>query len=185
MERRIIPQKTRHSVRSCIYALGLIIASFIPISCDNNAMETEDTSTTETITETFQRVVNAINNQDLDALDDLVRPTFVRHCQATAPLEVNSLDAFKEFLRQDRATFPDEHISVNMAFADGNMLAAHLTLTGTQEGPIGPFPATGKKATVEFLGILRFEGGKVAEMWVEWDNLNMLSQLGLFPPPSE
>ena len=36
-----------------------------------------------------------------------------------------------------------------------------------------------------FLGILRFEERKIAEMWVEWDNLNILTQLGHFPLPGE
>jgi hypothetical protein len=33
-----------------------------------------------------------------------------------------------------------------------------------------------------FIGILRLAEGKIAEIWVEWDNLNALSQLGHFPP---
>jgi hypothetical protein len=32
------------------------------------------------------------------------------------------------------------------------------------------------------MSILRLEGGKIVEMWVEWDNLNILTQLGHFPP---
>jgi hypothetical protein len=39
--------------------------------------------------------------------------------------------------------------------------------------------------TLPFIGILRIEDGKVVEIWVEWDNLNTLSQLGHFPPPKE
>ena len=50
---------------------------------------------------------------------------------------------------------------------------------------MGPYSASGKKVDVRFLGILRFEEGKIAEMWVEWDNLNILTQLGHFPPPGE
>ncbi|MCH8960675.1 MAG: hypothetical protein IH820_04960 [Bacteroidetes bacterium] len=38
---------------------------------------------------------------------------------------------------------------------------------------------------MRFLGILRIEEGKIAEMWVEWDNLNILTQLGHFPLPGE
>lgn len=72
-----------------------------------------------------------------------------------------------------------------MIIAEGDKLAVYMTYTGTQKGPFGPFPATGKRVTPPFLGILRFEAGKIAEMWVEWDNLDMLKQLGLFSPPSE
>jgi hypothetical protein len=36
-----------------------------------------------------------------------------------------------------------------------------------------------------FIGILRIEDGKVAEIWVEWDNLYALAQLGHLEPPTE
>jgi hypothetical protein len=35
---------------------------------------------------------------------------------------------------------------------------------------------------IPFIGIARFKDGKVAELWVEWDNLGALTQLGHFPP---
>jgi predicted ester cyclase len=50
---------------------------------------------------------------------------------------------------------------------------------------MGPFPASGKKLELPFIGILRIEDGKVAEIWVEWDNLYALAQLGLLEPPTE
>jgi hypothetical protein len=33
------------------------------------------------------------------------------------------------------------------------------------------------------MSIFRIEAGQIAELWVEWDNVAMLKQLGLFPPP--
>jgi predicted ester cyclase len=47
---------------------------------------------------------------------------------------------------------------------------------------MGPFPASGNRVDLKFIGILRIENGKVAEIWVEWDNLTVLTQLGHFPP---
>jgi predicted ester cyclase len=43
---------------------------------------------------------------------------------------------------------------------------------------------TGRKFTVVNIVIQHLEDGKVAETWVSWDNVAMLSQLGLFPPPA-
>lgn len=63
------------------------------------------------------------------------------------------------------------------------IVAARFTYTGTQTGPMGEFPATGQRVEAPFLAIFRLEAGQVAELWVEWDNLAMLTQLGLFPPP--
>jgi predicted ester cyclase len=48
---------------------------------------------------------------------------------------------------------------------------------------MGPFPPSGKPLEIPFLGILRIEDGKIAEIWVEWDNLSALTKLGHLPPP--
>ncbi len=37
--------------------------------------------------------------------------------------------------------------------------------------------------TIPFMGILSVVNGKIAEMWVEWDNLGALAQLGHVPGP--
>jgi len=50
---------------------------------------------------------------------------------------------------------------------------------------MGNFPPTGKSVESKFLTIFRIEDGRIAEIWVEWDNLAMLTQLGLFPPPEK
>jgi steroid delta-isomerase-like uncharacterized protein len=135
--------------------------------------------------EVVRRLIAAINNRDFDLLDELVAPDVVRHSQATAGVEVRSLEQFKEFLRQDLATFPDAQQQIHTIIGEGDKVALYLTLTGTQDGPAGPFPATGKEVVVQFLGIMRVEQGKVAEIWVEWDNLNILTQLGHYPPEAE
>ena len=48
---------------------------------------------------------------------------------------------------------------------------------------MGPFPPSGYAIDLKFIRILRVEDGKIAEIWVEWDNLAVLTQLGHFPPP--
>jgi len=67
-------------------------------------------------------------------------------------------------------------------FAQGDKVAYVSTMTGTQTGPMGDLPASGKSFTVVNIIIQRLEGGKIAETWVSWDNVAMLSQLGFFPP---
>ena len=52
-----------------------------------------------------------------------------------------------------------------------------------QDGPMGPFPATGNPVSLEYAGFLRIEDGMIAEMWVVWDNLGMLVGLGHLEPP--
>jgi len=135
--------------------------------------------------EIAQKMIDAINNKDYDILDNLIAPDIVRHCQATPNLNIRSLDEFKDFLKVDSKTFPDSHITTEILIAEGDMVVGYFTYSGTQEGAMGPFPATGKKADLKYLGILRIEDGKIAEMWVEWDNMTFLTQLGHFPLPEK
>jgi predicted ester cyclase len=133
----------------------------------------------------FLRGIEAINSKNLEALNDLVTSNFVRHCQATPDVKVNSLDDFKKYLRQDSATFPDSHLTIDQVFVEGDFVAFHGIYVGTQKGPMGPFPPSNKTMSLEIIGLQRIENGKAAEMWVTWDNLAALTQLGYFPPPQQ
>jgi steroid delta-isomerase-like uncharacterized protein len=122
--------------------------------------------------------IAAINAHRLDRLDDLVAADFVRHSDAAGATPVRSLADLKTFLRHEQATFPDGHERVEDLVADGDRVAVRLTFRGTQHGPLGEYPPTGRVMTAQYLAIYRVEGGQIAEAWVEWDNLHGLRQLG-------
>jgi steroid delta-isomerase-like uncharacterized protein len=130
-----------------------------------------------------RRLTASVNAGDWGALDDLLTDDFCRHSQATADVQVRSRTEFKQLQESFAATMPDQHVTIEMLVAEADKVAAYATYTGTQTGPMGPFPATGKKVDSRFLSIFRIEDGRIAELWVEYDNLAMLTQLGLFPPP--
>jgi predicted ester cyclase len=155
-----------------LFAVTIMLVPFVTAQPDVNK-------------EITARMINAINDRNYDMLDEVIAPDIVRHCQATPNLNIRSLNEFKEFLKEDLKTFPDSHINTEMLIAEGDLVAGYFTYSGTQEGAMGPFPPTNKKAELKYLGILRIEDGKIAEMWVEWDNLAMLTQLGHFPPPEK
>lgn len=131
------------------------------------------------------RFVAAGNGPDLDAFDELLTPDFKRHCPATPDVEVNCPDDFKKFIERSFAEMPDAHVRVQQMIAEDDLVALWATFSGTQEGPMGPFPASGKSCSTDFGGVFRIEDGRIAELWVTWDNLDMLAQLGhIEPPPS-
>jgi predicted ester cyclase len=128
-------------------------------------------TTTEKNKAIIRRFFDAWNGRQPDAFDDLIAPDVVRHCEATPGVEGRSLDQIKEFLRQDTAVFPDSVQTI----------AAWTTYEGTQQGPMGPFPPSGRKAQFDFGAVFRIEGGKIAEWWVTWDNMTILRALGHLP----
>ncbi|MBM7804892.1 steroid delta-isomerase-like uncharacterized protein [Geodermatophilus bullaregiensis] len=133
-----------------------------------------------------QGLEQAMNTRQLDLLDEVLAPDFVRHCEATPDVDVRTLEQFKDFLRQNTQSFPDNVQIFRHVVAEGDMAGIWATYEGTQTGRLGPFPPSGKKAEFSFGGVLRVENGKIAELWVTWDNTTVLSQLGHLPaPPSE
>ena len=127
--------------------------------------------------------VEVMNSKDFDRLDELLVAGFVRHSQATPDFQVRSREEFKQFALEDAATFPDNKVKLETITAEGDKVAFYATYVGTQEGQMGPFPPSGKQIELEFSGVFRLEDEKLAELWVTWDNIAALSQLGYFPPP--
>ena len=162
-----------------IFAAGIALLGFVA-GCKPSAIQQAEENK-----QVFLRSVDVINSKHFEGLNDLGTENFARHCQATPDVKVNSLEDFKQFLRQDSATFPDSRMTIDHVVAEGNFVAFHGTYVGTQKGQMGPFPPSNKQMSVEIAGVQRFENGKVAEMWVTWDNLSALMQLGHFPPPKQ
>jgi steroid delta-isomerase-like uncharacterized protein len=126
----------------------------------------------------------ASNARNFDAIREMLVPDFVRHCQATPEVLVQNRDQFIEYLKADAKVFPDSRQTLQHIVAEGDLVAFSLTYEGTQEGQMGPFPASHKKMQLDVLGMFRVHDGKLAELWVTWDNLAGLGQLGHFPPPA-
>lgn len=159
--------------------LFLLIALLVVVlyGCDNTSDRLEANKNL------IRRFTEATNAADWNAFDELLTQDFKRHCQATPNVQVNSREEFKRLQESFLASMPDQKITVEMLIAEGDKVAGYATYSGTLTGPMGEFPATGKSVESKFLSIFRIEEGRIAELWVEWDNLAMLTQLGLFPPP--
>jgi steroid delta-isomerase-like uncharacterized protein len=135
-------------------------------------------TTTEQNKAVVRRFFDAWNSRQPNDFDDVIARDVVRHCEATPGVEARSLDQVKEFLRQDTAVFPDSTQTIKFLVAEGNLVAAWTTYEGTQQGSMGPFPPSGRKAKFDFGAVFRIEDGKIAEWWVTWDNMTILKALG-------
>ncbi|MDX1440450.1 MAG: ester cyclase [Rubricoccaceae bacterium] len=130
------------------------------------------------------RFTEVTNSADWGGLAELVADDFQRHSAASEGPKVSSRDDFVQLQKSFLASFPDQAVTIEQLIAEGDYVAMRAVYRGTQSGPLGSFPATGRRVEAPFLGVFRVNGGLIAELWVEWDNLAMLKQLGLFPPSS-
>lgn len=159
------------TMASCLL-LATLVASCSPIAHDQ----------LEANKKLVREFAAKIDAEDWDALDALVTEDIHRHSQATTKFpEISSREAFKRYERTIHVPFPDGRVKYERMVAEDDTVAAYATFTGTNTGPLGELPPTGRRVAVKFLAMFRIEDGKIAEIWVEWDNLSRLAQLGLLP----
>lgn len=154
-----------------------LLASLFAVGC--TASPSAQLEANKDLVRRFTELANAA---DWDALADIVADDFTRHSAATAGPPVTSRDQFVALQESFLSTFPDQRVTLEQLIAEGDYVAVRALYTGTQTGPMGEFPATGRAVEGPFIAVFRIEAGRIAELWVEWDNLVMLTQLGLFPP---
>ncbi len=122
--------------------------------------------------------VEAVNAQDWPRVIDLLAPDFTRHSAAAGEPQVRSAKDLVAFLQAEFASFPDANETLVDLVAEGDRVAARHHFRGTQLGPMGPFPPSGKVLSSHYLAIYRIENHRIAQAWAEWDNLASLKQLG-------
>jgi steroid delta-isomerase-like uncharacterized protein len=118
----------------------------------------------------------AINNHNLDALREVVAPDVVHHAAGGYP-DVTDIEGVVTMMGAFPAAFSDLHYTVNFWVTQDDMVVERYTATGTQDGPLGDLPATGRTATWTGVNIFRIECGKIAEVWSEVDALSRNAQL--------
>lgn len=83
-----------------------------------------------------EAIIQAVNDRDLDRLDQLVSPDFTRHSAAAGGV-VDSLVELKAFLEADFSAVPDAVIDIDIIFGNQNFVAVRAIYFGTQSGPMG------------------------------------------------
>lgn len=119
-----------------------------------------------------------ISGGEVSLAGGLVTEAFIDHWaeRMGAP---QGLEGFKLGLQMIRASFPDWQSSLDDLLVDGERVAARWTVSGTHTGqPFMGIPASGRRIEMQEAGILRFEAGKLAEIWRVADELSLMRQLG-------
>jgi steroid delta-isomerase-like uncharacterized protein len=128
-----------------------------------------------------RRFFEAWSSGDLDAYDEIMAADYQDHDTQNPNAGIRGPEGAKRTAEMYRAAFPDTHFEVEAQFADGDYVITRWTASGTQEGELMGMPASGKRVEVTGIAVDRFEGGKIAEGWNNWDTLGMLQQLGAVP----
>ena len=119
------------------------------------------------------------NANNLDVYDELVTEDFLDH-QAIPGLEPGR-EGFKMLNAMFRSAMPDVWVTVDQIVAEDDKVACRWTSTGTHEGDLFGIPPTGAKVAVTATVWYRIEDGRLAEGWINRDDVGLMRQLGVIP----
>ena len=141
----------------------------------------EDTATAENKATVHRLFDEVWNGRRLDLIDDLYSPDYVADYTPYAPPR-HGRDAVRAMVENAWQTFPDYHEELIAMIAEGDRVAVHLRISGTQHGSWGPVPPTGKHLEFDEMLILTFDDAhRVVHQRGIVDNLAGLRQAGIIP----
>jgi steroid delta-isomerase-like uncharacterized protein len=142
------------------------------------------------ITETDRRIAEqfheAFNRSDLDAAANCFAEDCQNHGRKVGHAGVRMV------LGEIKTNFPDAKLTTLNSVAEGEWVVLRCTYSGTHRGTskfpvdggmlVGA-PPTGRTVEVQHIHMYRILDGKIAEHFASRDDVGLMRQLGLLPPP--
>lgn len=124
-------------------------------------------------------IQRGFNQKDSGAFITYFSPNLKDH--ALPPGVPEGYEGRKMFYSAFLAAFPDLHVQIDDAIAEGDRLVTRWSAEGTHSGELMGIPATGKKVSISGIAIDRFENGQSVEHWEIFDQMGLMQQLGVVP----
>lgn len=102
---------------------------------------------------------------------------------AARGLHVKGKDEVISFLTGWKTTFSDAAVTEAVYLDTGEWSIARFQARGTNDGPLGPLPATGRRIDTPFCELIRWQNGKAVDGALYYDTGTMMVQLGHMEPP--
>ncbi|TDB64028.1 ester cyclase [Arundinibacter roseus] len=91
--------------------------------------------------------------------------------------------SFKHIVGMFRGAMPDVKLTIEDEIYTADKVVHRWRLNGTDTGGVMGMPPSGKAITMSGTTTVRMQDGKIAERWANVDELGLLQQLGVVPPP--
>ena len=128
-----------------------------------------------------QWVAEGWNGGDVDAAAARYYADDYRMHDPAVPDLPPGLECFKAYIHSFRDALSDVDVVLDAVLAEGDKVNWHFTLTATHTATLLGIPATGNRVSVTGMLISRIAGGKVAEEWINRDDLGLFQQIGAIP----
>ena len=124
------------------------------------------------------------NKGDFSVLDTLISPDAVDHSTVGGKPKMEKGSAsFRAIVSMFRSAMPDIQLTIDDEVYAGDKVVHRWHLVGTDTGGVMGMPPSGKQLTFSGTTIVRMADGKIVERWANVDELGLLQQLGVVPPP--
>jgi predicted ester cyclase len=127
--------------------------------------------------------VDAFNAHDEDRIRALSTDNAI--IEAPGEIRLEGQEAATAYAMSWLNAFSDARVTVQTEIADGDWVAQRFTFEGTHDGtlnsPQGEIPPTNRRLTGRGVQLLRIEGDAVAETQLYFDQVQVMTQLGLMP----
>ncbi len=124
-------------------------------------------------------VAECVNTHRADLLGQFVSPDLIIHpgTPGRAP-DTEGVDGFRRAFEGFRRTFPDLRVELEQMVAEGDLVAARWTATGTHTGELAGIAPTGAAVTWGGTDMYRLVETRIVELWRNDDLVELLHQLG-------
>jgi NAD(P)H-dependent FMN reductase/predicted ester cyclase len=114
--------------------------------------------------EAFRRLYEeAVSKGDLDVIDEVVRPDVVHHTEYDA--QGPGAQGLKETTAMLRRAFEDFTMTAKDVIAEGDKVVGRFAVSGVHTRELDGMPPSGEPFEFEEIMIVRFAGGRIAEIW--------------------
>jgi len=100
---------------------------------------------------------------------------------------VHGIEPFREYLQTFKRAMPDARAIVEGLYEAGDAVVVEGRFVGTHTGPLagddGDIPPTGATVDLRFADVSRVIDGEIVSYHTYYDQLGMLTQLGLMGDP--
>lgn len=133
---------------------------------------------TPDFSENFRAAHDLFNANDLDATARCVAENFSHNDYGKGMTGASRAD-FRGWLDGHRAMSSDMTLVDRTYRASGDWVIARFRAVGHQDGPLGPFPPSGKPYALDVCEVWRFnEAGQAVEAFDYSDSAGLMAQLG-------
>ena len=158
-----MPIQTRLLAIPALVGLATIMSCVAPPSTDLQSNR-----------EIVRRFIAETNAQNFSAYDELLTGDLIQHFPGGIDKDRQVVE---ENERMFATAFPDIFRTIEDLIAEGDKVVARTSLRGTHLGDFGGISATGRPIRFTVLVVHRIAEGRIAESWVEFDVISLMSQI--------